>query len=278
MEIIAVGQVKTHQVQNIRDDRSYDETISTVSGGMAAMTGNKEMKTVQIVRLDKNIAWVLDPSKKSFTELSFSDMKQELDMAGKAGKEKEPMGEYEWTNNISKDIGTETIMDCKCKGIRAVSIGVKKDDPKDSMFITNEQWFCDDLPGGKEFLAFSKKMADSMGVEEGFLGQMSMNPMLAKFGDVFTEIAKEFATIKGVPLKTVLTVEGTVNPMNAAMGGQEMNDETKAMMEKMGMSVPKANSDSGHYNLVNMTNTVSKVENKSVEDSKYEIPEGYKQR
>jgi len=278
MEMIGVGKVGMEQIQYIKEDRSYDESTTILQSKMAAMAGGKNMKNIQIVRLDKGIGWTLNPDKKSYTEYSFEQLKSQMARVGMQNKAAAPMGDYEWETEISKDIGTEKIMNFECKGIRAVSVGVNKNDPKDSVFITNEQWFCDELPGGDEFVKFSDKMNEAIGGGKGFMNQMSMNPMLAKFGDQFGKIAEEFEAVEGVPLKTVLIVEGTINPMAEAMGGRELDAEAKAMMEKMGITMPEAAPEGGHHNLISLTSTVTKIEEKSIDDSQYEIPEGYKKQ
>ena len=278
LDMIGAGKVDMEQTQYIKGDRSYDENTTRLNEQMAAMAGKKDMRNIQIVRLDKGIGWALDPDAKSYNEFSFEQLKANLEMALKQQKSAAPMGEYEWTNEISKDIGTEKIMSYDCKGIRAISVGVNKNDVKDSIFITNEQWFAKDLPGGSEFTNFSDKMSEAVGNKKGLLNQMSMNPMLAKFGDQFGEIAKEFETVEGIPLKTVLVVEGTINPMGAAMEGKEIDEEARAMMEKMGIAMPDAAPEGGHHNLISLTSTVTKIEEHPIDDSKYEIPEGYKKQ
>ncbi len=278
MDMIGAGKIDMEQTQYIKGDRSYDENTTKLNDQMAAMAGNKEMKNIQIVRLDKGIGWALNPDAKSYNEFSFEQLKDNMAKAQQQQKSATPMGEYEWTNEIFKDIGTEKIMDFDCKGIRAVSVGVNKNDAKDTVFITNEQWFAKDLPGGSEFTNFSDKMSEAIGNKKGLMNQMSMNPMLAKFGDQFGEIAKEFETLEGIPLKTVLVVEGTINPMAEAMGDKEIDEEARAMMEKMGIAMPDAAPEGGHHNLISLTSTVTKIEENSIDDSKYEIPEGYKKQ
>lgn len=277
MDMIGAGKIKMEQAQYIKGDRSYDESTTILEGKMAEMAGSKNMKNIQIVRLDKGVGWSLNPNKKNYTEFSFEQMKANLEQARKQKMAAAPMDEYEWKTEFSKDIGSQEIIGHDCKGIRAVSVGVNKNDPKDSVFITNEQWFSENLPGGTEFMNFADKMSETVGNEKGFLNQMSMNPMLAKFGDQFGEIAKEFENVEGVPLKTVLVVEGTINPMAAAMGGQELDDEAKAMMEKMGIAIP-GEAEGGHHNLISLTSTVSKIEEKPIDNAKYEIPEGFKKQ
>ncbi len=278
MDMIGAGKIDMKQMQYIKGDRSSDQSTSTLSGAMASMTGNKEMVNVQIVRLDKGIGWVLDPGKKNYTEFSFEDMKKQLSQAKEQNKGSEPMGDYEWKTEVFKDIGTETISGHSCQGIKAVSVGVKKGSPKDSVFITNEQWFSKDTPGGDEYSAFSEKMAAAMGMKKGFLNQVSMNPMLAKYSDQFSEIADVFQAAEGIPLKTVLVVEGTVNPMAEAMKDENMDDEAKEMIKKMGIAMPEAGAEGGRTNLVSMTSTITRIEKGSTEDSKYEIPEGFTKR
>ncbi len=278
MDMSGTGKIGMTQVQYVKGDRSYDESTTKLSEKMAAMAGGKEMKNIQIVRLDKGIGWAINPDTKSYTEFSFEQMKAQMAQAHQQSKVASPMGEYDWKIDISKDIGTEKIMNFDCKGIRAVSVGVNKNDAKDTVFITNEQWFADELPGGGEFMNYTDKMAEAVGNKKGFLNQMSMNPMLAKFGDQFGEIAKEFEALEGIPLKTVLIVEGTINPMAEAMGGKEIDEEARAMMEKMGIAMPDAAPEGGHHNLISLTSTVTKIEENSIDDSKYEIPEGYKKQ
>jgi len=278
MDMIGAGQVGMSQIQYIKGDRSYDESTTKLSGQMAAMTGGKEMKNIQIVRLDKGVGWTINPDSKSYSEFSFEQMKSQMDNARKQTQAAGPMGEYEWDTKISKDIGTEKILDFDCTGIRVVATGVNKNDNKDSVFITNEQWFAEDLPGGSDFLNFSDKMAEAVGNEKGFLNQMSMNPMLAKFGDQFGEIAEELESVEGVPLKTTLIVKGTINPMATAMGGKELDEEAKAMMKKMGMALPDEPAEGEHHNLISVTSTVTSIEEKSIDETQYEVPEGYKKQ
>ena len=275
MDMIGAGKVDMEQTQYIKGDRSYDENTTKLNEQMAAMAGNKEMKNIQIVRLDKGIGWALNPSTKSYSEFSFEQLKANMEMAKQKTKEASPLGEYEWKTEFFKDIGTEKIMSFDCKGIKAVSVGVNKKDAKDTIFITNEQWFAKDLPGSGEFVGFSDKMASAIGNKKGLLNQMSMNPLLAKFGSQFGEIANEFESVEGIPLKTVLVVEGTINPMGDAMAGEEIDAEAKAMMEKMGISMPGKTPEGGHHNLISLTSTVTKFEEQSIDDSKYDLPEGY---
>ncbi|MCP4706623.1 MAG: hypothetical protein GY865_18645 [candidate division Zixibacteria bacterium] len=278
MDMIGAGKVDMSQVQYIKNDRSYDESVTTLSGQMAAMTGGKKVKNVQIVRLDKGIGWTINPDEKSFTEFSFEQMKSNFAQSKQQNQANTPLGEYDWKTDISKDLKTETILDVDCKGIRAVSVGVNKNDPKDSVFITNEQWFSDEVSGGDEFIDYSEKMAEAVGTGKGFMNQMSMNPMLARFGNQFEEIAKEFEACEGIPLKTVLIVEGTINPMAAAMGDRKLDEETKAMMKKMGMALPDETPEGGRHNFISLTSTITKIEEKSIEDSRYEVPEGYQKK
>ncbi len=278
MDMIGAGKVGMEQIQYIKGDRSYDKNTTKLPGKMADMAGGENLINIQIVRFDKGVSWALNPDKKSYTEYSLDKMKTEIANAKQRNKDAVPMSEYEWKTEISKDIGTEKILDFECEGIRAVAVGVNKNDSKDSVFITNEQWFSDELPGGDEFTKFTDNMVDAIGDKKSFINQMSMNPMLAKLADQFGEIAKEFESIKGVPLKTVLIVEGTINPMAEAMGDKELDAEAIAMMEKMGIAVPDAASEGEHHNLISVTSTVTKIEKKSIDDSQYEIPEGYKKQ
>jgi len=273
MDIIGAGKMNVNQIQYVRGDRSYDKTTSKMAGGMM---GGKEMVNVQIVRLDKGATYLLDPDKKTYRETSMKTMKGTMKSMQKGQAEQTVDDEYEWTTEVSTDIGTEKIMDFKCQGSRVKLTGVKKDDPKDTVFITFEQWISDNLPGGDEFLAFSEKYAESIGIEPGFLNQMSMNPMLSKYGGQFDEVAEQMKDIKGMPLKTVFIVEGTVNPMGEQMGGEEIDEETRQMMKQMGIEIPGTEKpEGGYHKLVSMTSEVSKIEKKKTDDTQYDIPEGY---
>lgn len=254
MDMMGAGKVGIEQIQYVKGDRSYDISITKLTDIMAASVGRKEMKNIQIVRLDKGIGWTLNPDTKSYAEFDIEQMKEQIAQAKQRGKAAAPMIEYDWTTEISKDIGNEKVLDFDCKGIRVISVGTNKNDVKDSVFITNEQWFSEELPRGKEFIEFNDKMAEMIGSDKGLLNQMSMNPMLAKFGNQFGTIAKELESIEGIPLKTVLVVEGTA------------------------ASMPGAAPQGGHHNFISLTSTVTKIDNNSIDDSRYEIPEGFKKQ
>jgi hypothetical protein len=275
MDIIGAGKMDVSQTQYVRADRSYDKTTSKMQGGMM---GGKEMVNVQIVRLDKGFTYMLEPDKKTYREVSLENMKGTMAAMQKGQAEQEADEEYVWTTEVSKDIGTEKIMDFKCQGSRAKLVGVKKDDPKDTVFVTYEQWVSDNLPGGDDFLAFSDKFAESMGIEAGFLRQMGMNPMLSRYGSQFDEVAEELGDIEGMPLKTVLIVEGTVNPMAEQMGDEEIDEETRQMMEQMGIELPGKKEEGGYHKLVSMTSEVTSIEKKKVDDAQYDIPADYSKK
>lgn len=277
IDMIGAGKMAIRQEQFIKGDRSYDESTTKMFGPMAAQTDGKRMKNIQIVRLDKNIGWSLNPDAKSYTEFSFEQMRANFAQT-KQHKAMGPMDQYEWKTEFTKGLKDKKILDFNCKGIRAISIGVNKNDSKDSIFITNEQWFSVEPPGGDEFIDFTEKMAVFIGSKKGFLNQMSMNPILARFGDQLGEMAKEFESFEGVPLKTTLIVEGTINPMEEAMAGKELDEEAKAMMKKMGMALPGETPEGGHHNFISLSSKVTSIEEKPIENSRYEIPEGYKKQ
>lgn len=270
VEMPGMGEMTMDGLQYVRGDRTYSSSTGKAGGPM----GSQTVENVQIVRLDKGVSWIVEPAQKTYTELSMATMKKMMESQGQGqGKVPNASDEYEWTLTFVDDPGSKTIGGVKCDGVVGKAVGVKKKDNKDSLFVNFEQWV--GMPdGGDKFEAFKEKYIEVTGMDDNFLSQMMKNPMMATYAEQMDKLYKKALELKGFPMLTKLVIENTENPMGA-VADEEMDEEAKAMMEKMGIQMPGAKKSGEHYTVMSIANEVLKIEEKSVADTQYDIPEGF---
>jgi hypothetical protein len=261
----------------IKGDKSYNSTTTEVTGGMAAMfSKGKPKEAVNITRLDKGLFWNLEPEKKIYTETTMEQLKKQMAEArGEGDKEKE--SEYAWTVDVKSVDGSQTINGFKCNGVIGKATGVSKKNAADTIFITYEQWAAKEVPGSSEVQSFQKDYAKAMGIDEMW-GKENTGAMLKQYGAEFGELAVKVSESGGYPIRTIISVEGGAKPEGE--GSNQSPSGALGMMNKMlGKKADKPEGDKGgRMKSFSMTNEVLSIEQKSVDDSQFEIPAGYKKK
>ncbi len=266
--MMGMGEMKTDIVQYIRADRSYGKMKS---GGMM---GGGEM--AEVVRLDKGVQWMIMPQNKTYSEFTLADLKKMMAQTpGEAASAEDD--NYTWVVKVEASDLKETIGSWPSTGIRATAVGASKEDKSDSVFIKMEYWFSQAVPGGDEFTAYTKKYTEAIGLEDDLLSQFTNNASMGPYKGALKDLSKAFVDKEGVPVKVVFDLASNKNPMGEDAGDEEeMDEEAKAMMEKMGLKMPqKGKNESGRYGMMSMTMEVVKAEKKAVEDINFEVPAGY---
>ncbi len=276
-DMAGVMTTQTDGSQEIKGDKSCLDASTKVTGGMAAMfSKGKPMQMVNITRLDKGIFWQLDPDKKTYMESTLDNLKQQLnETKGEGQKPEEP--EYTWTVNVETIDQPQTINGFDCSGVIGKAVGVGRKNSADSMFITYEQWSAKDVPGADEVEAYQKKYSDAIGMDPMWAKE-NMGSILKDFGAEFVELAGKVNKSGQYPIKTIVTIEGTSK--SEGEGSDENPADAMSMMNKMlGKKPDQAEGEEGGYKpFLSLTNEVESIEVKDVDDSRFEIPDGYKKK
>ncbi len=291
-EVAKIMSMEMTGIDYTKADRNYSEVTSKMTGGMMAMLGKgKPKETVSITRIDKALLWELDTEKKHYKEQTFAELKKDMEeMQGEAdeAKDESDEDEYVWTVEVKNIDGRQNINGFDCKGVIGIATGVKKKDPSDSLIITLEQWMAQNVPGAAEMETYHKNYAQAIGVDEMWAKQ-GMGEMLKQYGSQFQELGMKLNEAGSYPIKTIMTAESPARP-----GGEEGDEESSGadnsmsgMMGKMSKMLGKQKEaegedakaeNGGRTKAFTMTNEVLSVELKSVPDSQFDIPTGYKKK
>lgn len=254
------------------------------------------VKTASIVRLDKELTWNLDHEGKTYTEMSFAQMKMYADslsgMQQGYPEEESPVGEdVEYSEpelKVERTGNKEKIKGFACEEVilRVIVRGKdKKTGDTGSFHLHDRMWVAKDCPGGKEYMDFSRKIALKMG---GFEGSDSPASPLAVMGLGSEFFADEMAKIEGFPMRQEMTM--TISGNLAQQSDEERAEQEEAMGQASEMlkglggllgkkdEKPEEKTESGSASGVFFESTVEveSISTDPVDAGKFEIPKGYK--
>lgn len=205
---------------------------------MKVFGGGKPVRTTNITRLDKEVMWTIDHKDKTYTEMTFADMRAMMDslgtmMAGGAdpmAQQKPTIDTSEFTFSepkfeVKRTGKTETISGYACDQaiLTMITEGTnRKTGDTMTLELTMDLMLAQNVAGSDEVNAFGVKMAKAMGVEmDGGAGNM-MTKMLSMYGIDGEELAEEARKLDGFAMKTV---------MSFSIGGEAM-EQARAEAEK----------------------------------------------
>lgn len=194
-----------------------------------------DAESIQIIDLDKETITSVDLQKHTYTEMTFEQMRQQMEMAAEKMKEQQakqtanPPSEQTSTNvdvkftvNV-RNTGTtkqvsglntnESILTMQMEGTD------KTNGQKGAFAITNDMWMAPEIPGYDELREFNKKMAIKMGdIFTGSGLSSSFAAMQPGMSQGMSDMVKEVSKLKGVPIEQVMRMGVTANgePLPAA--------------------------------------------------------------
>lgn len=275
VETAGIMNIEIDGVEYIKGNKSYSGGTTRMVGGMAAMMGKGTISEfIQITRLDKEVIWNLYPQNKTYSETSLASLKQMMAKADEAEyKEDEEASDYEWTVDVRASDKEVEINGFKCKSVISKTTGINKEDPQDRVLLTYEYWYTKDAPGINELMDYHDKFSKATGVDIMWT-QQSAEKIFDRYGPQFNKMVEKMKKAEGYPIKTVIVVESTEGVESEEEFDEEMPSGMEGMLESlMGKKMQKT--ESGMVKVFSLSNEVLSIEKKSIDNEKFEIPEGY---
>ena len=298
-------------VDCIKSDKSCNDAESHFTSGiMKFATGGKATKTTSIARLDKDVMWQVNHQDKSYTEMTFAQMRAMMDslktaMAGKKGKSGIDTSEVTFAPpkfDVKKTGVKETISGYPCEqSILTMTVeGTnKKTGDKFEMVTTMDMMLTQGAPGGQEYEQFGRKMAEKMGFSMDASSAQSMMSALGAYGIDAKKLAEEAAKMKGFPMRQIVRFAGqggqfasADSARNSQSNAKESTSEEKSGGNDMatkalsslfgkkkgdkGKSGETASKEPPDNAIFKMTTEVTEISTSPVPDAQFEIPAGYK--
>lgn len=290
-----VGDVTTHGTVMVSGDRQRQETSTEMSGMMARMMAGGGQESVEIVRLDKDLTWSLNTKEKTYTEVTFQQIRDL--MQGMDAEMEDALDEYE-----DEDGDVELKIDVRKTGRKKqiagydteeVVVTVEGDaEDEDTGEIVRSRWIVTmwmarDAKGLSEVEDFNKAMVGKMGFAADGADQFAS--LLSAYAGGLKAMTNAMDDIEGIPLETHMQIE---------VEGEESEDQTSAGIDigdqggvagAIGKRLlggrgrdtePKAEgptaSAEGFRIVMHSTTVVTEVSTSAVPASMFEIPEGYR--
>jgi hypothetical protein len=301
-------------------DFTYQET-STVTGGMVAsmlkvagvfskqarepivstvsVKGNRMLHRSQyrasVIDLDAQTITSIDFQKKTYSVMTFDEMKQALDQMQQRMKQQSADNQAQVNFKVEvKPTGqTKPVsgLDCKEMILTMTMEGTdEKTGQKGGMVITSDMWISPDAAGYKEVREFHRRMAEKMAWTPG--GNMFMQNPQASQG--MAELYKEAAKLEGIPAQQSISMgvagqpgSGQAQPQQqppaqrpslGGMLGSRIGISRQNKDSQQPQATPADNSGAGGApgSLLQMTTELSSFSPAPVDDSQFLVPAGFK--
>jgi hypothetical protein len=175
------------------------------------------------MRLDKQVIRQLVPDEEQYTEVSFEQIRAQIEesMAGReemkqSGESNDlPINEDDCTwSDASLDI-QDTNEKQRFANVKAEqhiitmqeTCKIPDSDQVCVMTWTVENWMARRMPGESELRAFQQSLAEKLGTDELMSGTQGSSAMFGMFRDGWDTALDEAADLKGYPVKTVMQME-----------------------------------------------------------------------
>jgi hypothetical protein len=206
--------------------------------------------SIEIIDLDNETVTHIDPLKRTYTVITFQQMKEQM---AKARQEMEKRQDEHPSsaapaNPDANDVKMSFDVHVRNTGVAKQVSGLntneaimtmmmnatdQKSQQTGSMAITNDMWLVPEIPGYAEMRDFSMRMAEKMGAMTAGVG-LDLSKLLAQnpgATQALADMGKEMQKLKGVPVMQVMRMGTTTNgqPLPAASEAPLPPDATPAM-------------------------------------------------
>lgn len=192
---------------------------------------------IEIVDLDKETITNIDLAKHTYTQVTFDQMRQQLQQAVQQAKESQaqqkasaPSPQQQAPNNVDVKFKVNVRNTGATKQVNGVSASESiltmqmdatntTNGQQGAFGITNDMWVAPEIPGYDEYREFNEKMAAKMGDIFSSSGMASsLAAMQPNQAQGMSEMVKEVSKLKGIPVQQVMRMGATANgePLPAA--------------------------------------------------------------
>jgi len=320
----------------LKADFSYDQTSKVTGGAMVSMmrvagafskdakkaneptTSNIAVKgnrmvnrtagTAQIIDLDAQTITRVNFEAKTYSVLTFEQMKKALDDAAQKMREhQKDQADIQFEVSLKDTGAKKTIAGMDAHEV-VMTLKMKASDEKSGahggMDVVTDMWIAPNVPGYDEVRAFYKKMGEKLNWTPGGNPMMAGRPDMAK---AMAEMYKEGSKMDGMPVYEVVKMGGSVEGMQpgappaspeqpAAQAQQEQPSSIGgalggALAGRFGLGRKKkpqtddsqaaaaqpqqAQASGGSASLMEMTIEMSNFSSAAVDGAKFDVPAGF---
>lgn len=217
--------------------RQASEPVSTT----VVVKGNRMVRinnlSTEIVDLDKETVTHIDMQHKTYTVMTFAQMRQQMEDAARKAREQQAKAQKEpppqqppadpntklsFKVNVRNTTNTKDVAGLNAsESILTMTMEAqdKKTGDTGNMAITNDMWMVPEVPGYDEIRDFERRYALKMGaVFSGAVSSATLPALQPGAGEGMAEMVKEMSKLKGTPVLQIMRMGSSANgqPLPAA--------------------------------------------------------------
>jgi hypothetical protein len=218
------GAFETTEKLMISGDKECTKGTTKFSGKFSSLMNKGAKEATSITRLDKELIWNLDTDKKTYTELTFEQMRKMMESMGSLGGLLNPasadslrkaMEKLSSTVEVNKTGEKKTISGLECERVILTLRSEITDtlgNVIDTTWVKNDLWMApiDKVPS--ELRNFDLKMAEKLGFAEG--GPMA--GLLNQYADAMKKLQDKLKELNGYPLASTFSIVTTTHAQDKA--------------------------------------------------------------
>ena len=285
-------------------------TTSTISFKGNKMRREDSLGQVEIIDLDGRRIIHIDTKKKTYSTMTFDEMRAQMEEARKKAAEQQAKHNKDQANvkivpkiQVTPGTGTKKLLDYTAKEMKVrVDMEMQSDDPKAkgqtaNMWVNSDSWIAP-VKGYDEVKHFYMRMAKELDWVPGAV--MGANP---QFSSAMVEYRKSAATLNGMPLLSMVSMgmagqpgqtgtpqqasqsdqkQSSGNPITSGIGGifgrkKKKDDAAQQDGSSANSGSSNAAPNGAAGSMMDTTVEVTSVSTSAVDASLFQVPEGYKQ-
>ena len=301
----AAGAMKFVGVFSKDARQATQGTTSTISFKGNKMRREDSLGSVEIIDLDARSITHIDTKKKTYSTMTFDEMRAQMEEARKKAVEQQAKHNKEQGNvkivpkiQVSAGTGTKKLLDYTAKEMKVrVDMEMQSDDPKTkgqtaNMWVNSDQWIAP-VKGYDEVKHFYLRLAKELDWVPGavFGGNPQISPAMVEY-------RKSAATLNGMPLLSMVSVgmagqagapqasspssdekKSSGNPITSGIGGifgrkKKKDDSTQQDSSSASSNAAPAGTPGS---LMDTTIEVTSISTNAVDAGQFQIPAGFKQ-
>ena len=279
--IMGMGKMEMETTTMLKDDRQRQDTKTKFTGAMTQfMPGGGEQNQLTITRLDQELIWTINLTDKTYTEMTFDQMKKIMERVKTQVKAKPEEGEAKLQFDAKKTGQKKKIGGYECEEYIITMIAEGRDPQTgeaQKFEVLTDLWVSPSVQGYGQLQDFQMKMAQKMGWEGGQYANFAQG--LGQFGLDTEKLAKKMDEIKGFPMLTMVKMKASGDETTESEEQKaEQEEQMRKAMEMMGKKVEKEEEPKEKGVIFEMTTEVTEIQAKGVADSEFELPPGLKKQ
>jgi hypothetical protein len=302
----AVGAMKFVGVFSKDARQATQGTTSTISFKGNKMRREDSLGQIEIIDLDARRITHIDTKKKTYSTMTFDEMRAQMEEARKKAAEQQAKHNKEQANvkivpkiQVTPGTGTKKLLDYTAKEMKVrIDMEMQSDDPKTkgqtaNMWVNSDAWIAP-VKGYDEVKHFYMRMAKELDWVPGAV--LGANPQISP---AMVEYRKSAAALNGMPLLSMVSVgmagqagappqqashddqKDSGNPLTHGIGGifgKKKKKDDSAQQDAGSTSGQSNAAPSGTPgSLMDTTTEVTSVSTSAVDAGLFQVPEGYKQ-